>query len=103
MKEKIKVKKLITNLRYELDGPIEDVIKTLKYYKKEYPNCTCVFEEYGYAYDPTNHWALRLFAEVLETDEEFQKRIEKEKIMEERNKKWRQQQYENLKKEFGEK
>lgn len=59
-----------------------------------------IFVDDSYSHEGNYYTTLVIFRELLETDDEFLKRVDFDKKLQERNKKARHEQYLKLKKEF---
>lgn len=93
-------------LTSELSGPIDEVIKMLQELKertqKEGSILVLEYEtEYG-SYGDSDRQQVNLYDRRLETDEEYQARLEKEASDKQRSLAYKRAQLESLKKELGE-
>lgn len=94
------------SLSYQLCGTVDEVINVLKGVKERYQteDSTLYLEyetEYG-SYGDSDRNVVNLYAQRLETDEEYQTRLEQEKVAEESRLAYKRAQLEQLKKELGE-
>lgn len=94
------------SLTYELSGTVDEVIARLKEAKErlQTEDSVLVLEyevEHGY-YEESDRNVVNLYARRLETDEEYQTRLEQEKVADENRLASKRAQLEQLKKELGE-
>lgn len=84
--------------KLQIDGSLDDVIKQLENYKKEYSEYTNLRIVEDPQYD--GGYYHDLFGDRLETDLEESNRLAAEKERDERNEAYERQQYEKLKAKY---
>lgn len=94
------------HLTYQFDGPIEDSIKLLQEMKDEADSqgveLVLDYEtEYG-SYGDSDRQVVNVYEKRMETDEEYQERLDKETTQKEQDLKRKREEFERLKKELGE-
>lgn len=104
-KKIVDVKRKYAELTYELCGTIDEVIERLvqlKSTQKEGETLVLEYEtEYG-SYGDSDRQQVNLYDRRLETDEEYQIRLDKEAVAKEQSIARKRAQLEALKKELGE-
>lgn len=104
-KKIIAVERKYESLTYELCGTIDEVIERLvqlKATQKEGETLVLEYEtEYG-SYGDSDRQVVSLYDHRLETDEEYQVRLQKEEEIKQQNISRKRAQLEQLKKELGE-
>lgn len=98
MREKQNIKKEVTDLTYDLEGPLEVVISRLQELADQYPVAEISREDRGY----DDEYRYYLDEIRLETDLEFTRRLAREKEFAARQVAYKKAQLERLKKELGE-
>jgi hypothetical protein len=101
-RERKTIKIKIENVTDQLEGPLADCIATLQNYLAEYPSAWLSFEDTASQYDPDERWGLVIYDKLLETDDEYVKRIAQETVMDNERDRWDRLNYERLKAKFGE-
>lgn len=93
-------------LTYQFDGPIEDTIKLLQEMKNEADSMGVELvldyeTEYG-SYGDSDRQVVNVYEKRMETDIEYQERLDKEAAQKEQALKRKREEFERLKKELGE-
>lgn len=104
---KILVNKLFDTLSIgdfedRLDKVVSFLQKKKEYIKKRHPDATDIFIDYGYHYDCSDDKSFAIYVQQPASQAEIDEYNKQKKIQDDQQKQRRHQQYEALKKEFGE-
>ena len=85
---------------YDMEGSLDKVVRFLQEIKEKYPDKKVHLHLVDRRYDDGQEWFQEVYA-VKYTRPENEQEIQKQQADEERSKEYRRQQFESLKKEFG--